>query len=126
MSDNKNLITEYLDALSGHAKTSELVSKYVADEKLAAHIAEVEKAFPRYQILSEDMLSERDLVAVRATFRGEHVGTFAGIGPTGRMVSAGLIIIYRVENGRIAEHWMQFDLFSLLQQLQCNPATASA
>lgn len=126
MSQNQELINDYLRAVSGQPKPPALVSQYVADEKLAEHIAEIEAAFPQYEIVSEQMLGERDLVTVRGTFRGVHRGVFAGIEPTGREVSAGLIIIYRIENGRIAEHWMQFDLFTLLQQLQGTTAAVSA
>lgn len=125
MNDNKSLITEYLRALSGHAKSPELVGKYVTDPKLAAHITDIEAAFPAYEFIAEEVLSERDRVVVRGTFRGIHLGRFAGIEPTHKPVSAGLIIIYRIENGRIAEHWMQFDLFTLLQQLQNSSAMAS-
>jgi hypothetical protein len=34
------------------------------------------------------------------------------------------MIIYRLENERIAEHWMQFDSVSLLEQLQAHAAIA--
>lgn len=123
MTQHQNLIKDYLRALSGQPKAPELVARYVADAKLAEHIAQVEGAFPRYEIVSEEILGERDLVVVRGTFRGVHRGAFAGIEPTQRSVSAGLIIIYRIENDLIVEHWMQFDLFSLLQQLQAASAT---
>ena len=126
MSQNQNLVSDYLRALSGQPKPPELVTRYVADAKLAEHIAQVEAGFPRYEIVLEEIFGERDLVVVRGTFRGVHRGPFAGVEPTGRSVSAGLIIIYRIENDRIAEHWMQFDLFTLLQQLQGSSATVSA
>lgn len=125
MIETKSLITDYLRTLSGHPKTPELVQRYVADERLAKHIADVEAAFPSYEIISEDMLAEGDKVVVRGTFKGVHRGPFAGIEPTGKSVSAGLLIIYAIANGRIVDHWMQFDLFSLLQQLK-DTATAAA
>jgi predicted ester cyclase len=90
----------------------------VADEVLAKHIADSEAAFPNYELIAEEMAAEGDLVVVRGEFRGVHLGPFAGIEPTGKAVSAGLIIIYKVQNGKIVNHWMQFDTFSLLQQLQ--------
>ena len=31
-----------------------------------------------------------------------------------------------VANGRIVDHWMQFDLFTLLQQLQSSSAVQAA
>jgi len=118
MFEPKTLITHYLRTLSGQPKTPELVRQYVADEGLAKHIADVEAAFPSYEMVTQDMLAEGDKVVVRADFHGVHRGSFAGIEPTGKPVSAGLIIIYAIENGRIVDHWMQFDLFTLLQQLK--------
>jgi hypothetical protein len=118
MTEPKNLITEYLRTLSGQPKPPELVRRYVADEPLAKHIAEVEAAFPSYEIIIKDLLAEGDRVVVRGEFRGIHRGSFAGIEPTGKAVSAGLMIIYAIASGRIVDHWMQFDLFTLLQQLQ--------
>jgi predicted ester cyclase len=117
MSENKALIAAYLKALSGQPKTQVTVDRYVSDAALSKHIADVEAAFPQYELLALDTIEEGDRVAVRASFRGIHRGTFAGIAATGRKVEAGLIIVYRIESGKIAEHWMQFDLYSLLQQL---------
>jgi predicted ester cyclase len=121
----KQLITDYLRALSGVAKTPDLVRQYVADEALIEHIAQVEAAFPAYELITEQMVAERDLVAVRATFRGVHRGVFAGIQPTGKIVSSGLMITYGVADDKIVEHWMQFDFFSLLQQLQDSSVAAA-
>jgi len=118
MNENKTLITDYLRAMSGRSKPADLVQKYVADPVLAAHIAETEAAFPNYEIVVEETIAEGDLVTVRAKFRGVHGGLFAGIGATGVTVSAGLIIIYRVVNGRIGEHWMEVDRLALLEQLR--------
>ena len=126
MTEPKTLITDYLRTLSGQPKPLELVRRYVADERLAKHIAEIEAAFPSYEIIIEDLLAEGDKVVVRGEFRGIHRGPFAGIEPTGKSVSAGLIIIYAVASGRIVDHWMQFDLFTLLQQLQSPSAVQAA
>jgi predicted ester cyclase len=116
-SENKQFVVRYLEALSGEAKTSELVDRFVSDRALAEHIHHVEAAFPSYEIVVDDLIAERDVVAVRGTFRGVHRGTFAGIGATGRQVSAGLMIIYRVAGDRIVEHWTQFDGATLMAQL---------
>lgn len=117
MNENKTLVTDYLRALSGRAKTAEIVGQYVADEVLAGHIADLEAAFPKYEIWPEQTIGEGDLVVVRGRFRGIHRGLFAGIEPTNRTVSAGLIIIYQIEERKIVNHWLQLDRFTLLQQL---------
>ena len=126
MTEPKTLITDYLRTLSGQPKPAELVRRYVADERLTKHIAEIEAAFPSYEIIIEDLLAEGDKVVVRGEFKGIHRGPFAGIEPTGKSVSAGLIIIYAIAGGRIVDHWMQFDLFTLLQQLQSPSAVQAA
>jgi predicted ester cyclase len=126
MIENKTLITDYLRTLSGQPKKPDLVRQYVADERLAKHIADVEAAFPNYEIVIEDLVAEGDKVVVRGNFRGIHRGVFAGIEATGQSVSAGLMIIYHIANGRIIDHWMQFDMFMLCQQLQGSPAEMPA
>jgi predicted ester cyclase len=126
MIENKTLITDYLRTLSGQPKTPDLVRQYVSDERLAKHITDVEAAFPNYEIIVDDLLAEGDKVVVRGNFRGIHRGPFAGIEATGKSVSSGLMIIYRIANGRIIDHWMQFDMFMLLQQLQTSAAVIAA
>jgi predicted ester cyclase len=55
---------------------------------------------------------------MRGTFHGRHSGPFAGIPATGHVVSAPLMIFYRIANGRIADHWLQFDGAAVVAQLQ--------
>jgi predicted ester cyclase len=117
-SESKQIVERYLHALSGHVKTPELVARFVSDPHLADHIRDVETAFPEYELIIEGIVAERDVVAVRGQFKGVHRDTFASIPATGRTVSAGLMIFYRLEGERIAEHWMQFDGASLVAQLQ--------
>ena len=124
MTENKTLVESYLRSLSGFPKSPEKIGRYVADRKLAAHIAECERAFPRYELLIEDLIGEGDRVVVRGEFRGVHVGSFLGMEPSGKAVSAGLIIIYQIAAGKIVNHWMQFDLFTLMRQLRENQPEA--
>jgi predicted ester cyclase len=124
--DNKRFVSEYFAALSGRPKSLESIERYVADPALVEHITHVESAFPGYEIVAHQMVAENDLVAVRGAFRGTHRGPFAGIEPTGVTASGDLMIIYRIENGRIAEHWLQFDVAALLAQLRHTPAPAPA
>src|SRR5437867_4239789 len=106
--ENKQLIGRYLQALSGQAKPPALVARFVSHPALAEHIRQVEAAFPFYELIAEDLIADGDLVAMRGTFQGVHGGAFAGIEATGRAVTADLMIIYRIDNDRIAQHWLQF------------------
>jgi len=114
----KQFVGRYLQALSGHRKTPELVDRFVADPHLRTHIQEVEGAFPEYELIAEDLIAEGDRVAMRGVFRGVQRGPFAGMPATGASVSAPLMIVYRISDNRIVEHWMQFDGAGLVAQLQ--------
>jgi predicted ester cyclase len=119
--ENKALIRRYFEALSGKDKPLEIVNIYVADKELKDHIVMFEAAFPRYQLIADDMVAEGDKVAVRATFKGNHKGELMGIAPTGKEVTVPLMLIYSIENGKIVEHWMNADQLGLMQQLGVVP-----
>jgi len=73
--------------------------------------------FPDWGVTVEDLIAEGDKVVVRATGRGTHRGEFMGIPPTGRHVAVTWIAIYRVKDGKLAEHWQNLDELGLLKQL---------
>lgn len=64
-------------------------------------------------------------VVIHITFSGRHVGAFAGHEPTGRPVRWTSIEVYRIEDGRIAERWVQADTAGLFAQLAA-PVPAGA
>jgi predicted ester cyclase len=119
--DNKALIRQYLAALSGKDKHQSIVNIYVSDEKLKQHIKLFESAFPRYKLTIDDMIAEGDKVAVRVTFQGIHRGEFMSIKPTSKEVTVSGMLIYRIANGKIVEHWMNFDNLGLMEQLGVIP-----
>jgi predicted ester cyclase len=116
--DSKQLVEEYLKSLSGQPKTEKLLEQYVSDPSLKEHIRVVEAAFPAYELVPSQIVAEGDTVAARGSFHGVHKGEFAGIQPTGKSVSADLMIFYRVSEGRIAEHWLQLDMAGLIERLR--------
>ena len=122
---NKQLISQYLQALSGQPKPLALLQRYVTDAALIEHISQAEAAFPNYELIAHQVIADNDLVAVRATFKGTHRGaSFFGVEPRGARASGEVMIIYRIENGRIAQHWMQFDGAAVVAQLQHAAAVA--
>ncbi len=74
----------------------------------------------------EDVIQSGDKLVVRWTNSGTHVGEFLGIPPTNKSFSVAGIDIYRLENGRLAEHWHVIDQLSMLQQLGLIPAPEGA
>src|SRR5436305_2028780 len=81
-------------------------------------------AFPDAQISVGDSISERDTVASRWTIVGTHLGDFQGVPPTGRQITITGVDFSRVVDGKIAEHWAQFDLAGLMQQIGAMPQGA--
>lgn len=81
-------------------------------------MAITEEAFPRYDLRLEDMIAEGDKVAVRATMTGRHLGVLSSIPPTGKEVRMPIMVMYRIAEGKIAEHWIITDQMGLMQQLE--------
>jgi predicted ester cyclase len=119
---NKNLVQQFLKAVSGKEKPESLLRQFVSDETLIQHTQGMEMAFPRYEINPEDVIAEADKVVVRGAVRATHKGDLMGIPPTGIEVTVPLIIIYRIADGKVAQHWMNADMLGLMQQLGVVPA----
>ena len=79
--------------------------------------ADYREAFPDLQVTIEELIAEGDKVAARVRFRGTHQGELEGIAPTGRRVESTGIVISRIEGGKIAEDWANFDDLGLMRQL---------
>lgn len=77
----------------------------------------IRAAFPDAYLNVEDMIAEGDRVVTRYSIRGTHIGTFAGIRPSGRRVTIRGITIFRLEGGQIVESWSHWDDIGLLRQL---------
>lgn len=79
-------------------------------------------AFPDFHVTVEEVLGEGDKVVSQGYFTGVHQSDFQGIPPTGRHVKVGYIDLWRVENGKLVENWVQLDMMGLMQQLGVIPA----
>ena len=76
------------------------------------------KAFPDTHHTIEDLLAEKDRVVLRVTSRGTHRGEFEGVAPTERQVEFTALVIYRIQDGKIAESWGEVDFLRLMRQLR--------
>ena len=70
----------------------------------------------------DDMIAEGDRVAVRLTSGATQVGEFMGMPPSGKRYEIEEIHIFRLSDGRISEHWHQFDQLGMMRQLGATPA----
>ncbi len=69
----------------------------------------------------EDMIAEDDRVAVRLTGHAVQTGEFMGMPPSGKAYTIGEIHIFRIRDGRVAEHWHQADFLGMMRQLGALP-----
>jgi steroid delta-isomerase-like uncharacterized protein len=65
----------------------------------------------------EDEIAEGDRVAVRVTASARQVGEIAGQPGSGRSYTIGEIHIFRFRDGKVAEHWHQYDQLGRAKQL---------
>ena len=79
------------------------------------------EAFPDLRLTIQDIAAEGDTVAARVAFRGTHRGEFQGIPPTDKEVAFSSMEFNRVMDGKVEEHWVELDLFGLMQQLGAIP-----
>jgi predicted ester cyclase len=68
----------------------------------------------RFEI--EDEIAEGDKVVARVVMHGRHVGEFLGREPTGKEFATKQIHVWRLQDGRVIEHWsVRDDLGQALQ-----------
>jgi predicted ester cyclase len=64
----------------------------------------------------EDEICEGDKVVARVIMHGRHLGEFLGKKPTGKGFATKQIHIWRIEDGKLVEHWsVRDDLGQALQ-----------
>jgi steroid delta-isomerase-like uncharacterized protein len=90
-------------------------------EWVTRHVASFHHAFPDLRVEVHEILAERDLVAVRATWSGTHQGDYMGFPATHRTFKLKGLVMWRVRGGRIVERWGCLDRLGLMQQLGLAP-----
>lgn len=91
-------------------------------DKLPGHIASCRTAFPDLRFTIEDMIGERNEVVVHWTVRGTHKGPFLGMQPTNRPCTVSGTSISRIEGGKLVEHWADWNVMTLMEQLGVSAA----
>jgi predicted ester cyclase len=66
----------------------------------------------------DDLVEEDDTVAGRVTMRCTHTGDYQGVPATGRRIVITYMDFARLKDVRIFEEWAEFDLMSIVGQLQ--------
>lgn len=132
---NKNLVRRLFEEVfnAGELNTASVLLRedYIQHNPLVApglsgllaFVADLRRAFPDLHFTIEDLVAEGDRVVARMLAEGTHQGEFLGIPATGRRTRTQSIDIFRVQDGRLAEHWDVLDLHGLLAQLGLSTVT---
>jgi steroid delta-isomerase-like uncharacterized protein len=78
-------------------------------------------SMPDQKITLEMLIAEGDKVAAYATYSGTLIGPMGEFQPTGKSAESKFISIFRIEAGRIAELWVEWDNLTMLTQLGLFP-----
>jgi predicted ester cyclase len=84
------------------------------------------ESVPDYRLTVDELFDGGDTVTVRATASGTPTRTWNGLVPTGRSFAVPTVHVFRLEDGRIVEHWELADRLGVCQQLGLIPPTPRA
>jgi len=111
--ENKALVRRYVEAINQQ--------DYAAfDDLLAPALATKMKpivAATGHQLTITDIIAEVDQVWVRLVLRGEHMGAFEGVPPTGKSWTIEGVVFLQLHEGKIIAADDLFDSLTLLKQV---------
>jgi steroid delta-isomerase-like uncharacterized protein len=99
--------------VSGHVNGATLHGRETFKQRVAA----LWTMYPQAAFTLEDLISERDRVVARWTFRGTNSGPAYGKPATGRTVTVTGVNVFRIAGEKIAEVWVSADDLGELEQL---------
>jgi steroid delta-isomerase-like uncharacterized protein len=126
-SDARTIVERYLrEILNGERPTTS--DELISNETFRQRVEAFRRSFPDLVVTPQVVVASGDYVAVHLSGRATHRGIFQGVPATGRAWSATCSAVYRVEDGRIADFWVNWDVLAILEQLGAvqRPAAASA
>ena len=131
--DNKALVRRFISEIFEQGRVESVDELCAEDfightwgdmdrEGLKQTAARLSKSLSDVHFTVEDEIAEGDRVAVRVTASARQVGEVGGQPATGRSYTIGEIHIFRFRDGKVTEHWHQYDQLGRAKQL--DPATA--
>lgn len=74
-------------------------------------------SFPDQRITLEMLIGEGDLVAAYGAYAGTNTGPMGDVPATGKAAEVKMMTFFRIEGGKIAELWVEWDNMAFLGQL---------
>jgi steroid delta-isomerase-like uncharacterized protein len=78
------------------------------------------RAFPDYYAINVIEMADGNMVAATGYFTATHRDLIYGVPATGKKVKGWFSDFWRIENGLLAENWVQVDYLGILRQLGVN------
>jgi predicted SnoaL-like aldol condensation-catalyzing enzyme len=76
------------------------------------------KAMPDFKYTLKTLVADEDRVWIFCTSSGTHTGgEWLGVQPTGNRLSFDVVDMFRIQGGKLAEHWDVADTYTLFNQL---------
>lgn len=134
---NKTLVRKFVETVKNRRELDRMADYFRADytehnETVASFGKGVEgyqkflghlfTAFPDDVVKIDRILADGDLVAYWATESGTHTDTFLGIPATKRHATWTEVQFFRIDAGKIVEHWVEVDVYGWFIQLGIIPA----
>ena len=137
METNKDLVKRFVQEVKNGRKLDKLGEFFAADykehnETVAAFgpgivgyqnfLGHLFSAFPDDRVEIELLTADGDMVSYRARESGTHKAEFLHIPATQKSATWTEVQFFRIVDGKVAEHWVEVDIFSWFQQLGIIPA----
>lgn len=135
---NKQTIRQFLETVRT-GKSPDNAKLYMADTVLAHqvnvenetvvkrspdnysfHVKEFLKMYGNFSFEITELLADGDKVYARWLQKGTHKADIDGYSPTGKPINEISSVVYRLENDKIVEYWIQIDRYGFEKQLQNN------
>ena len=128
LEENKRIVREFIETAFNQHEADKAAASLTPDmkwhggtlgtvegrENVAGLVRTIVDALPDLHNVEQDIIAERDIVAVRAVVEATHEGDLLGIPASGRHVQWDAVDVYRVADGKIAEEWAADDLLAFV------------
>lgn len=116
LASNKSLLAGLAGrCVDGH--DLDALALYTDNPRVVSCATSVVTGFPDVHCGVEWLLDEHDMVTAWWSVEGTHLGTWRGIPPTGRTISARASFAVKVVDGKVADFWICADWLRMYRQL---------
>jgi predicted ester cyclase len=132
LDENKEIVQQAWDVVFNQCR-SDLAGKYFDEnyleygpdgsvttrglEQLTKACEWIVRVFPDFHCTIEDLLAEGDKVFSRVMVTATQRGEYGGVPATGRKVRFEIMMLSRIDHGRIVEDWSLSDEWGLFKQI---------